>query len=105
LARVRSGAETIRAEFRQQQEAISGLRERLRMEATPPPPDPFGPALAGAPPAQRLQALDADPRLNPFAQYERLQARQALAAAETASRSRQPAMLALAERRIGIAEQ
>ena len=66
---------------------------------------PFGEPMAGAPPAQRLQALDADPRLNPFAQYERLQARQALAAVDTASRSKQPAALALADRRVAIAEQ
>lgn len=105
LARVRSTAETTRAEFRQQQEGIAGLRERLQMQGAPPALDPFGQPLAGAPPAQRLQALEADPRLNPFAQYERLQARQALAAVDVSSRSKQPAALALAERRVGIAEQ
>ena len=105
LARVRSTAETTRAEFRQQQDGIAGLRQRLQMEGAPPAMDPFAQPLAGAAPAQRLQALDADPRLNPFAQYERLQARQALAAVDTAGRSKQPAALALAERRVGIAEQ
>ena len=105
LARVRSTAETTRAEFRQQQDGIAGLRERLQMESGPPAMDPSDQPLASAPPAQRLQTLDADPRLNPFAQYERLQARQALAAVETASRSKQPAALALADRRVGIAEQ
>jgi outer membrane protein OmpA-like peptidoglycan-associated protein len=105
LARVRSSAETTRAEFRQQQEGISGLRARLQMDAAPMQALPFGEPMAGAPPAQRLQALDADPRLNPFAQYERLQARQALAAVDTASRSKQPAALALADRRVAIAEQ
>ena len=105
LARVRSTAETTLAEFRQQQDGIAGLRERLQLEAAPAALDPFAAPLVGAPPAQRLQALDADPRLNPFAQYERLQARQALAAAEAASRSKQPAALALADRRVGIAEQ
>ena len=104
LARVRSTAETTRAEFRQQQDGIAELRERLQMEGVSAGMDPFGPPLAGAP-AQRLQALDADPQLNPFAQYERLQARQVLATVDTASRSRQPAALALAERRVGIAEQ
>ncbi|MEG3049844.1 MAG: DUF4398 domain-containing protein, partial [Thermomonas sp.] len=83
LARVRSTAETTRAEFRQQQEGIAGLRDRLQMEGAPVAMDPFGQPMAGAPPAQRLQALDADPRLNPFAQYERLQARQALVAVDT----------------------
>ena len=105
LARVRSTAETTRAEFRQQQDGIAGLRQRLQMEGAPPAMDPFAQPLAGAAPAQRLQALDANPRLNPFAQYERLQARQALAAVDAASRSKQPAALALAERRVGIAEQ
>jgi outer membrane protein OmpA-like peptidoglycan-associated protein len=75
------------------------------MEGAPPVMEPFAQPMAGAPPAQRLQALDADPRLNPFAQYERLQARQALAAVDIASRSKQTAALALAERRVGIAEQ
>jgi outer membrane protein OmpA-like peptidoglycan-associated protein len=105
LARVRSTAETTRAEFRQQQDGIANLRARLQMDAMPPAMDPFGAPAVGAPPAQRLQALDADPRLNPFAQYERLQARQSLAAVEAATRSKQPAVLALAERRVGIAEQ
>lgn len=105
LARVRSTAQTTGGEFRQQQDGIASLRERLQMEGTPRVRDPFGEPQAGASPAQRLQALDADPRLNPFAQYERLQARQALVAAEAAARSKQAAALALAERRIGIAEQ
>lgn len=105
LARVRSSAETTRAEFRQQQDSIAGLRARLQMEGEPLSMDPFGEPMAGAPPVQRLQALDADPRLNPFAQYERLQARQALAAVDAASRSKQAAALALADRRVGIAEQ
>ncbi len=105
LARVRSSAETTRAEFRQQQDGIAGLRTRLQMEGEPLSMDPFAEPMAGAAPAQRLQALDADPRLNPFAQYERLQARQALAAVDAASRSKQQAALALADRRVGIAEQ
>ena len=105
LARVRSTAETIRAEFRQQQDGIAGLRARLQMEDAPMQVEPFGEPMAGATPAQRLQALDADPQLNPFAQYERLQARQSLAAVDTASRGKQIAALALAERRVGIAEQ
>ena len=54
---------------------------------------------------QRLQALEADPRLNPFAQYERLQAQQAVTALATVSRRSLPAAMAQAERRVGIAEQ
>ena len=105
LARVRSTAETTRAEYRQRQDELAGLRARLQMPPAEIEADPRDPLTGEEPPAQRLQALDANPRLNPFAQYERLQARQALAAAETASRSKQAAALALADRRVGIAEQ
>ena len=49
--------------------------------------------------------MDADPRLNPFAQYERLQARQALALLQASSSRNRPAAVLQAERRVGIAEQ
>lgn len=105
LARVSSAAETTRAEYRQRQEELAGLRTRLQMPAAEIAADPRDQPTGQEPPAQRLQALEANARLNPFAQYERLQARQALAAVDAVSRSRQPAALALAERRVGIAEQ
>ncbi|HEY5851307.1 MAG TPA: OmpA family protein [Lysobacter sp.] len=54
--------------------------------------------------AQRLTALDADPQLNPFAAYERLTARQAVATLADASSRERPAALYVAERRVQVAE-
>ena len=54
--------------------------------------------------SQRLTTLDADPQLNTFAAYERLQARQAVNALVEASRRDQPAALYVAERRVSAAE-
>ncbi|RZA22292.1 MAG: OmpA family protein [Lysobacteraceae bacterium] len=105
LAQVLSRAEVTRAEFAQQQAQIAELRGRLRMEPAGDARNPLDRAPDTAPAAQRLQALDADSELNPFAQYERLQARQALAAAQVASKRTRPAADQLAERRVGIAEQ
>lgn len=104
LARVRSGAEVVRAEYRQQLAEIAALRDRLRMDG-PPSVNPLDLPVAPASPAQRLLALEADPQLNLFAQYERLQARQALASAEAAGKREAAAAAGLAERRVGIAEQ
>ena len=105
LAQVLSRAATIRAEYAQQQARIRALRERLQMDAMVSRTSPLDLAPAAAASPQRLQALDADPRLNAFAQYERLQARQALAAAQAASKRERAAAEQLAERRVGIAEQ
>ncbi len=105
LAYTLSRAATTRAEFTQQLAEIAELRARLRME-----PMQAGVSLLDLPPPaapaeQRLQLLDADPQLNPFAQYERLQARQALEAVQaSSSRNRAAAQIQL-ERRVGIAEQ
>ncbi|HEY0505813.1 MAG TPA: hypothetical protein VGD42_20205 [Lysobacter sp.] len=54
--------------------------------------------------AQRLTALDADSQLNPFAAYERLQARQAVDALVNASGRQRPDALYVAERRVQVAE-
>lgn len=105
LAQVLSRAAVTRAEYAQRQAEILELRGRLRMEGATIEASPLDLAPAAAPAAQRLQSLDADPRLNPFAQYERLQARQALAAAQAAGKRERPAAEQLAERRVGIAEQ
>ena len=106
LARVLSQAATTRADRRQREAELAALRARLQVSgAATADGDPLEWAPAAGPPAQRLQQMDADPRLNPFAQYERLQARQAVAAVATASRREQPAALQLADRRVGIAEQ
>lgn len=105
LANVMSRAAVARADFAQQQSQIAELRGRLRLEGAEQTANPLDQAPLTAPGAQRLVALDADPTLNPFAQYERLQARQALAAVELASKRERPAAEQLAERRVGIAEQ
>lgn len=105
LARVRADAAVVRAEFDQQQAEIAGLRARLQVEGAPGAANPLDLPAPSAPLAERLLALDADPQFNPFAQYERLQARQALAGAEAAGKRDAPSALQRAERRVGIAEQ
>lgn len=105
LAHVLSRAAVTRAEFGQQQAQIAELRGRLQIEAAEFAQNPLDAMPAAAPAASRLQLLDADTRLNPFAQYERLQARQALAAAQAAGKRERAAAEQLAERRVGIAEQ
>lgn len=105
LAHVLSRAAVTRAEFGQQQAQIAELRGRLQIGGTESVQNPLDAAPATAPAAQRLQWLDADTRLNPFAQYERLQARQALAVAQAVSKRERAAAEQLAERRVGIAEQ
>ncbi|MFZ5606122.1 MAG: OmpA family protein [Pseudomonadota bacterium] len=106
LARVRSSAARTRADWRQMQDELATLRSHLQMPAAQAgdADDPLGVPVPAGTPEQRLQALDADIRLNPFAQYERLQARQALAALATVSRKALPAALARADQRVAIAE-
>lgn len=105
LAQVLSRAAVTRAEFSQQQLQIADLRSRLQMDAAEGVQNPLDSLPATAPAAQRLQLLDADTRLNPFAQYERLQARQALATVQAASNRERAAAEQLADRRVAIAEQ
>jgi outer membrane protein OmpA-like peptidoglycan-associated protein len=105
LAHVLSRAAVARAEFEQQQAQIAALKGRLGMDAFVSQDNPLDIPLATAPAAQRLQMLDADTRLNPFAQYERLQARQALAAVQATGKRERAAAEQLADRRVGIAEQ
>ena len=105
LAYTLSRAAVTRAEFSQQQAEIVELRARLRMEPMPAGDNPLDLPPTAAPAEQRLQLLDADPRLNPFAQYERLQARQALATLQASNSRNRPGAQLLAERRVGIAEQ
>jgi outer membrane protein OmpA-like peptidoglycan-associated protein len=105
LAQVLSRAAVTGAELARQQAQVAELRARLRLGEADPLQDPLQGVPTAAPAGQRLQALEADPRLNPFAQYERLQARQALAAAQAAGKRERAAAEQLAERRVGIAEQ
>ena len=104
-ARVRSQAARSRAELRQHQAEIAELRARLQIEAAPVAGSPLDMPVIAASAAQRLQALEADMRLNPFAQFERLQARQAIDELATARRRDLPTALARAEKRVDIAEQ
>lgn len=104
LAWVRSSTARVRADWQQTTQALDALYRQLQIAAPPPPEDPLDiPPVAGSP-AQRLQALEADARLNAYAQYERLQARQALAALDTVPRKALPAALARAQQRVEIAE-
>lgn len=105
LAQVMSRAAVTRAELAQQQAQVAELRARLQLGDADALQGPLDRAPVTAPAAQRLQALDADPQLNPFAQYERLQARQALSVAQAAGKRERAAADQLAERRVGIAEQ
>ncbi|MBU8975660.1 hypothetical protein JI752_005850 [Lysobacter sp. MMG2] len=54
--------------------------------------------------SQRLTVLDADPSMNTFAAYERLQARQAVTTLDQAAKRDRPGALYVAERRVQIAE-
>ena len=105
LARVQSAASRVGAEYRQRQAELAELRARLQLADERDPPNPLEIPVDTAPAGQRLLSLESDSRLNPFAQYERLQARQALVALETVSRRDLAAAMARAERRVAIAEQ
>ncbi|MEO6155410.1 MAG: OmpA family protein, partial [Thermomonas sp.] len=105
LAYTLSRAAVIRTEFSQQQAEIAALRSRLRIPAEPLLENPLDLSAPAASAAVRLQALEADPRLNPFAQYERLQARQSLATLEASSSRNRQTAAARAEKRVGIAEE
>lgn len=106
LARVRSRHQTTRSAMTQLQADVDGLRAQLQMERAAGMAAEVleAPPTSGTP-EQRLQALDADPVLGGLAQFERLQARQAIAAQATAGRGAQQAAAALAQRRIEVAEQ
>lgn len=109
LAHARSRAATAQAEMRQRQAEIAELQARLQVDAGAVAEDPHAipvPAVAAGDDAgaQRLQALEADPRLNAHGAYERLQARQALDAAATARSSQRATAVQVAQRRLEIAE-
>lgn len=108
LAHARSRAATAQAEMRQRQAEIAELQARLQVDAGGVAEDPLAipvPATDAADAgAQRLQALEADPRLNAYGAYERLQARQALEAAMAARSSQRASATGVAQRRLEIAE-
>ncbi len=105
LARVQSEAARIRAEHAQRQAEVAQLRARLQLDAGDEAAIPLDLPVVTAPAEQRLLALESDTRLNPFAQLERLQARQAIAALGTVSRRDLNAAMARADRRVTVAEQ
>jgi outer membrane protein OmpA-like peptidoglycan-associated protein len=108
LAHARSRAATAQAEMGQRRAEIAELQARLQVDAGPVVEDPLAiplpPVAAGDAGAQRLQALEADPRLNAHGAYERLQARQALEAALAARSSQRASATQVAQRRLEIAE-
>jgi hypothetical protein len=110
LAHAASQARDAARAVRQRQADVASLRQTLGVDdgsALPSPvPVPPLPATAySGDEAARLQALNADPRYQGVAAYERFRAQQALDALATA-RSRQRAELqALAGKRVAIAEQ
>ena len=105
LARVRSRSQTTRSSLLQLRADVDGLRSQLQMDGDARMADPLDIPVPAGTPEQRLQVLDADPLLGTLAQYERLQARQALAAQATAGRSDRAAAADMARRRVDIAEQ
>ncbi|MBW3550128.1 MAG: OmpA family protein [Proteobacteria bacterium] len=82
--------------------AITGALCALLLAAATAPAQAQDAATAAL--SQRLAALEADAELGTFAAYERLQARQAIAALAEASRQEREAARYVAERRVTVAE-
>jgi hypothetical protein len=107
LAYAQSHAETVRQDYQQRRGEIANLRRQLQVgtEAqTDADVAAADIAMEAGDPAMRLQALDADPRLNGLAAYQRLQARQAVEALATVRSSQRAGATVLASRRVSIAE-
>jgi hypothetical protein len=107
LAYAQSHAETLRQDYQQRRGEIANLRRQLQVgtEAqTDADVAAADIAMEAGDPAMRLQALDADPRLNGLAAYQRLQARQAVEALATVRSSQRAGTTVLASRRVSIAE-
>jgi hypothetical protein len=107
LAYAQSHAETLRQDYQQRRGEIANLRRQLQVgtEAqTDADVAAADIAMEAGDPAMRLQALDADPRLNGLAAYQRLQARQAVEALATVRSSQRAGATVLASRRVSIAE-
>lgn len=112
LAFARSRAAMTQSEFDQRANEIAGLRQRLGLGAddgAPATPAWIEPVVAAdADPvtalSQRLVALDADPRLQGMAAYERLRARQSIDAIANVGKRDRPHALQVAQRRVTTAE-
>jgi outer membrane protein OmpA-like peptidoglycan-associated protein len=104
LALARSRAAQTRSEWEQRVDEIARLRQRLQLDAEPRRPVALEQGIPGGDYATRLAALAADPQLGSYANYERLQAQQAVdALAQARSRQRENAEY-LARRRVEVAE-
>jgi hypothetical protein len=107
LAYAQSHAETLHQDYQQRRGEIANLRRQLQVGAEAGADADITPAdsaMETGDPAMRLQALDADPRLNGLAAYQRLQARQAVEALATVRSSQRANATVLAARRVSIAE-
>lgn len=106
LAYAASRSQTTLQDYQQRLREVRTLRKQLNVSdgenpakwAVPMPGSTVGD------PAQRLQALDADPQLGSLAAYERLRAHQAVDALATAKKKQLPDALALADKRVTIAQ-
>jgi len=111
LAYATSNAAKTRAEYAQRRDEIVELHKRLQLQGdvlTHSPLDiPASSALAASADtaaASRLQVLEADPRLNGFAAYERLRAHQAVDTLAAAHSRQRDNAARIADRRVSIAE-
>ncbi len=111
LAYATSNAAKTRAEYSQRRDEIVELHKRLQLQGDVSQISPLDIPAASVPvagadtaPASRLQALEADPRLNVFAAYERLRAHQAVDALAAAHGRERDNATRMANRRVAIAE-
>lgn len=110
LAHAASQAREAAQAVQQRQADVASLRQTLGVDdgnALPAAiPVPSLPAVgAGGDEAARLQALNADPRFQGLAAYERFRAQQALDALVAVRSKQRPELQALATKRVAIAEQ
>ena len=106
LAYATSRSQTTQQDFQQRVQEIAALRQKLKVDDGENPADQAVPVPGSTvgDPAQRLQALEADPQLGNLAAYERLRARQAVDALATAKKKQLPQAQALADKRVTIAQ-
>lgn len=109
LAYAQSHASILRQQYQQRRDEIIDLRQQLQIDAdnAPAPALPAPPQdanLGQATLEMRLQALGSDPQLAGLAAYQRLQAQQAVQAANNAGRKQRANAFKIAQRWVSIAE-
>jgi len=107
VAWAESRAQRIQQDYRQRRQEVSGLRKRLQVDDGPMPEAAaeIGAATTSSGgEALRLERLDTDKRLQDYAAFERLQARQALAVMLEAKKRDQADAQYVATRRVAVAE-